>query len=61
MSAGSNPAAPDSGDDALRRAKYLVSYRPAFFTLSAIGVRLDYAVRYDGRSQRSPAAWVPYA
>ncbi|HKN37912.1 MAG TPA: hypothetical protein VJ456_02240 [Acidimicrobiia bacterium] len=40
--------APDRGDDALRKAKYLARRRPPYFSLVAIGCRLDFSVSYDG-------------
>lgn len=46
--AGIPPSAPDRGNDPLRKAKYLVRRRPAYFCGVAIGVRLEYAVRYGG-------------
>jgi len=39
---------PDRGKDGLRKAKYLVRNRPPFFSGSAIGIRLDFAVTYIG-------------
>ncbi|NEA24619.1 hypothetical protein [Actinomadura bangladeshensis] len=38
--------APDRGNDALRKAKYLVWYRPLYFSVSAIGLRRDFQVVY---------------
>lgn len=41
-------AAPDRGNDPLRKAKYIVRRRPDFFSLVAIGQRLDFHIEYDG-------------
>ena len=55
-------AAPDRGNDALRKAKYILRRRPAYFCGVALGLRLDYAVRYDeGRAfhlMRDISPWV---
>jgi hypothetical protein len=37
---------PDRGNDALRKAKYIVRRRPEYFALVAIGARLEYQVAY---------------
>ncbi len=37
---------PDRGNDALRKAKYIVKRRPEYFALVAIGARLEYQVDY---------------
>lgn len=42
--------APDRGNDPLRKAKYLVRRRPPYFSLVALGKRLDFGVQYDGES-----------
>jgi len=39
-------SAPDRGNDALRKAKYLVGRRPMYFCGVAIGTRLEYSVGY---------------
>lgn len=39
--------APDRHDDPLRKAKYLLKHRPAWFSAVAIGERHDFTVRYD--------------
>jgi hypothetical protein len=40
---------PDRHDDALRKCKYLVRHRPQYFSLVAIGQRLDFSVdHHDG-------------
>lgn len=44
--AGVNFSQPDRGNDPLRKAKYLVRRRPDYFSLIAIGVRLEYRVSY---------------
>jgi hypothetical protein len=41
-----NAQRPDRGDDALRKSKYLVRHRPPYFSLVAIGARLDFSVVY---------------
>jgi hypothetical protein len=38
---------PDRHNDALRKAKYLLRQRPPYFSLVAIGRRLDFSVSYD--------------
>lgn len=38
--------APDRGNDPLRKAKYLVRYRPEYFSVSAIGIRMDFRVEF---------------
>lgn len=38
--------APDRGNDALHKAKYLIWYRPPYFSVSAIGLRRDFQVTY---------------
>jgi hypothetical protein len=45
-SAGVDMKSSDRGNDPLRKAKYLVKYRPVFLTVIAIGWRRDYAVQY---------------
>lgn len=40
---------PDRHDDALRKCKYLVRHRPPYFSMVAIGQRLDFSVtHHDG-------------
>lgn len=46
--AGVNLQAPDRGNDPLRKAKYLVTRRPEFFSGVAIGVQRDFQVLYQG-------------
>ncbi len=36
----------DRGNDPLQKARYLVRYRPRYFSLTAIGMRLDYRSEY---------------
>jgi hypothetical protein len=38
----------DRNNDGLRKAKYLILNRPPYFSGSAIGIRLDFAVSYSG-------------
>jgi hypothetical protein len=38
----------DRNKDGLRKAKYLILNRPPYFSGSAIGIRLDFAVSYTG-------------
>lgn len=38
----------DRGDDPLRKAKYISTKRPTWFSVLAIGERHDFSVRYDG-------------
>ncbi|WP_021592212.1 hypothetical protein [Actinomadura welshii] len=38
--------AADRGNDALRKAKYLIWYRPVYLSVSAIGLRRDFQVAY---------------
>jgi hypothetical protein len=47
---------PDRHDDGLRKAKYLLEFRPAWLSLVAIGRRHDYEVTYpaDGRFRLRP-------
>lgn len=39
-------AAPDRGNDSLRKAKYIIRRQPEYLSLVAIGVRLEYRVVY---------------
>jgi hypothetical protein len=39
---------PDRGVDGLRKAKYLVTHRPRFFSTFAMGRRDDFQVQYQG-------------
>ena len=39
-------SAPDRGNDPLRKAKYLIRRRPPYFSLVALGKRLDFRVHY---------------
>lgn len=41
-------SAPDRGNDPLRKSKYLVRHRPPYFSMVAIGSRLDFSVSYRG-------------
>jgi hypothetical protein len=48
---GINFSQPDRGNDPLRKAKYLVRRRPDYFSLVAIGARMEYHVRHqEGRT-----------
>lgn len=38
--------APDRGNDALRKAKYLIWYRPLYFSVNVIGLRRDFQVAH---------------
>ncbi|GAA4299852.1 hypothetical protein ACFQY7_41195 [Actinomadura luteofluorescens] len=38
--------APGRGNDALRKAKYLIWYRPPYLYVSAIGLRRDFQVAF---------------
>jgi hypothetical protein len=40
-------ASPDRHNDPLRKSKYLMRHRPPFFSMVAIGRRLDFSVIYD--------------
>jgi hypothetical protein len=40
-------AAPDRGNDPLRKAKYIVRHRPVYFSCVALGIRLEYWVDYS--------------
>lgn len=53
---GFDPDASDRGRDGLRKAKYLMRYKPTYFSLSATGMRLDFAVDYqdDGTFEMRP-------
>ena len=54
--------APDRGDDPLRKAKYLIHYRPRYFSVVAIGIRLDFVVTYkDANRFRLIEDMVPFA
>ena len=46
--AGVADDAPDRGNDALRKAKYLQRQRPPWFSLVGIGRRLDFSVEHGG-------------
>jgi len=48
--AGVNLRAPDRGNDPLRKAKYLVTRRPQFFSGVAIGMQRDFQVLYQGKN-----------
>ena len=48
---GVDLSGPDRGNDPLRKAKYLVSYRPKYFSAVAIGLRLEFSVTYQGKDQ----------
>jgi hypothetical protein len=43
--------APDRNNDALRKAKYLLQYRPLYLSVSAIGLRRDFQVTYAADNQ----------
>jgi hypothetical protein len=53
--------ASDRGNDALRKAKYVVRYRPEYFSVSAIGMRMDFAVTEDGNRFNLFEDMVPFA
>jgi hypothetical protein len=38
---------PDRAKDALRKAKTLVQHQPPYFSLVAVGLRMDFAVEYE--------------
>lgn len=42
---------PDRGNDALRKAKYLIKHRPKYFSAIAIGMRFEFTVSYEGKRQ----------
>lgn len=46
-------ARPDRHDDPLRKSRYLLRHRPPYFSLVAIGSRLDFSVSYHGSSDFS--------
>lgn len=46
--AGVDLSEPDRGNDPLRKAKYLVTKRPKYFYLVAIGARFEFSVVYPG-------------
>jgi hypothetical protein len=53
---------PDRGNDALRKAKYLVRRRPTFFCGIAVGARFDYHVDYPaGKAFELVPDLVPWA
>jgi len=45
---GVNLSEPDRGNDPLRKARYLVTKRPKYFYLIAIGARFEFSVVYPG-------------
>lgn len=45
--AGVDPDRADRGNDALQKAGYLLRYRPEYFTITAIGMALNYRVNYE--------------
>ena len=47
---GVDLAAPDRGNDGLRKAKYLVRRRPEYFCGVALGIRLEYRASYQERT-----------
>jgi hypothetical protein len=53
---------PDRGNDPLRKAKYLIRRRPPYLCGVAIGIRLEYSVRYpEGKAfelARDVIPWV---
>lgn len=53
--------APDRGNDALRKAKYLVTHRPQYFSLVAIGAGYDFSVAYTESGYALHEDFVPYA
>jgi hypothetical protein len=40
--------APDRHNDPLRKSKYLLRHRPPYFSMVAIGSRMDFSVSYHG-------------
>ena len=42
---------PDRGNDALRKAKYLIKHKPKYFSAVAIGMRFEFSVKYEGKTQ----------
>jgi hypothetical protein len=53
--------APDRGNDPLRKAKYIVRRRPAYFCAVAIGAQLEYRVEYpDPQSFRFERDVIPW-
>ena len=52
---------PDRHDDPLRKAKYLVRHRPPYFSLVAIGRRLDHSVAYSANGFELIEDLVPIA
>jgi hypothetical protein len=53
--------APDRGNDPLRKAKYLSTHRPPYFSLVAIGERRDFSVTYTENGFLLREDLVPYA
>lgn len=53
--------APDRGNDALRKAKYLVTHQPSYFSLVAIGAGYDFSVAYTESGYALREDFVPYA
>lgn len=43
-------SAPDRRNDALRKAKHIITSRPEYFCCYSTGARFDFRVRYDGNS-----------
>lgn len=50
----------DRHNDPLRKAKYILRHRPLFFSLVAIGQRLDFSVAYGGGGFRLTEDVVPF-
>ena len=53
--------APDRGNDPLRKAKYLATHRPPYFSLVAIGERREFSVAYTTDGFHLQEDLVPYA
>jgi hypothetical protein len=52
---------PDRHNDALRKSKYLMRHKPPYFSLVAIGRRLDFSVTYQGAGFTLTEDLVPIA
>jgi hypothetical protein len=54
---------PDRGNDALRKAKYIISRKPEYFCLYSLGARLDFKIAYpDIKSfilEKDIVPWMP--
>jgi hypothetical protein len=56
-----DPSAPDRHNDPLRKSKYLMRHRPSYFSLVAIGSRLDFSVSYTADGFELTEDLVPVA